>query len=285
MVNQLLDETPFAETLIKNTDTASNNGLCDYHIHTEASHDSEENIYNICSVAVKAGLSEIAITDHYDCNYDKCKDILKKSVSLIEKAKDEYYPDLLIKTGIEIGEANQFPDIAAYAINNYDFDFILASIHNVRNRGDFYWMKNESDKKLLISTYFDELIEICKTCDFDVLAHLTYPLRYEAFWTGIEISDYDKQITEIFKLLAENGKGLEINTAALRTKNYKELSPTVDLIKYYKSLGGEIITLGSDAHKACDIAADFDIAVKAAKEAGFSRYATYSNRVPSFVNF
>lgn len=260
-------------------------GLSDYHTHTQASPDSNENISNICKKAIDLGLREIAITDHYDCIYEKCKDVLKESIEYIESAKKEFGSQLKIKAGIEMGEANQFPDLESYALKYYKYDFILASIHNIRNHIDFYWMKNEPEKQKLISLYFDELIEICQTCDFDVLAHLTYPLRYEAFWNGIDISLYENQITKIFKLLIENGKGLEINTAAVRTEHYKELAPTIDLIKYYKSLGGEIITFGSDAHKAEHIAADFELALKAAKQAGFTKYAVYNNRTPSFINF
>lgn len=259
--------------------------LSDYHTHTSASPDSEEKISNLCAAAVKAGLSEIAITDHYDCGNKECRDVIAASYPSIEYAISEFSPEIKIKKGIEIGQATQFPEDEEFVLKNYSFDFILGSIHNIRNHIDFYFMENESNPEELIKLYFDELIEMCEKCSFDVLAHLTYPLRYKAFINKIDLTLYDKQITRIFKLLAESGRGLEINTGGLRNPAFLKLSPTLELLKLYKSLGGEIITFGSDAHKAQDAAYGFDEALNAAKSAGFTRYAVYTNRVATLVNF
>lgn len=265
--------------------TGPSSRLSDYHVHTEASMDSEENIFNVCSAALKAGLAEIAITNHFDCGYDVCRSVLAKSYPSIEHAAIEFGPQLPVKSGIEIGQATQFPEDEKFALDNYRFDFILGSMHNIRNHVDFYWMEHEDNPEELVKLYFDELIEMCEKCNFDVLAHLTYPLRYKAFLGKIDITLYDKEITRIFRLLAESGRGLEINTAGLRNPSFGLLSPTEDLLRLYKSLGGEIITFASDAHKATDVGAGFDKALAAAKTAGFTRYATYTDRIPAFVNF
>ena len=259
--------------------------LSDYHMHTEASMDSEENILNTCSAAVKAGLAEIAVTDHFDCGYPECRTVLSKSYPSIEHAALEFGPQLAVKRGIEIGQATQYPDDAKFALDNYKFDFILGSMHNIRDHMDFYWMEHEDDPEELMKLYFDELIEMCENCDFDVLAHLTYPMCYKAFLGKIDITLYDKEITRIFRLLAESGRGLEINTAGLRNPAFNLLSPTAELVRLFKTLGGEIITFGSDAHKACDVGAGFTQALEAAKSAGFTQYATYTDRTPSFVKF
>lgn len=259
--------------------------LADYHLHTEASPDSEEKVLNICSSALKAGLAEIAITDHYDCGYKECRNVISASFPSVEYASIEFGPEIPIKKGIEIGQATQFPEDEKFVLDNYSFDFILGSIHNIRGYTDFYFMESVPNPEELIKLYFDELIEMCEKCSFDVLAHLTYPLRYTAFLDKIDLTLYDKQITRIFKLLSDTGRGLEINTGGLRNPKFNSLSPTEDLLRLYKSLGGEIITFGSDAHKADDVATGFKTAVTAAKNAGFSRYAVYTSRIPSLVNF
>ena len=269
--------SPFADEMPKR--------LSDYHTHTEASFDCKESIFNVCAAAVKAGLREICITDHYDCGYDVCRDTLAKTYPSIERAALEFGPELTVKKGLEVGEATQCHEDERFMLDNYRFDCLLGSMHNIRGNGDFYFMEVLEDPEGMIRKYFEELIEMCETCDFDVLAHLTYPLRYKAFHGIKDLSIYDKEITRIFRLLADTGRGLEINTGGLRISDYGLLLPTEDLLRYYKSLGGEIITFGSDAHEAASVAFGFEAAAAAAKAAGFRHYAVYNDRVPTLVEF
>ena len=76
-------------------------------------------------------------------------------------------------------------------------------------------------------------------------------------------------------------KGIEINTGSLR-KGTKEASPCCDVLKRYHELGGEIITVGSDAHIAADVAADFDCAAEYLKACGFKYYCVFENRLPEY---
>ncbi|MBR5942405.1 MAG: histidinol-phosphatase HisJ family protein [Clostridia bacterium] len=276
-------ETPKTTPLPSPFATEKTNRLSDYHLHTEASFDCKESIYNVCAAAIKAGLREICITDHYDCGYDVCRSTLEASYPSIERAAMEFGPELTVKRGLEVGEATQCREDERYMLENYKFDCLLASLHNIRGNGDFYFMDVLKDPEGMIRKYFEELIEMCETCDFDVLAHLTYPLRYKAFYGIKDLSIYDKEITRIFRLLIDAGRGLEINTGGLRIREYNLLLPTEELLKYYKSLGGEIITFGSDAHEAASVAYGFDRAVAAAKAAGFKHYAVYTDRVPTLV--
>ena len=285
MTTQIIKDNSLTQPIYSLFSTNKTPRLADYHLHTEASPDSNEKILNICASALKVGLSEIAITDHYDCGYKECRNVITASYPSIEYALMEFGPEIKIKRGIEIGQATQSPEDEKFVLDKFHFDFILGSIHNIRGHIDFYFMKNEPDPESLIKLYFDELIEMCENCTFDVLAHLTYPLRYAAFLNKIDLTLYDKQIVRIFRLLAESGRGLEINTGGLRNPNFNSLSPTEELLRLYKSLGGEIITFGSDAHKATDVASGFDKAITAAKNAGFTRYAVYTNRIPTLINF
>ena len=259
--------------------------LADYHTHTEASPDCKESIFNVCASAVKAGLSEICITDHFDCGYKECREVISASYASIARAALEFEPVLKVKRGAEVGEATQRHDDEKFLLDNYKFDCLLGSMHNIRGNVDFYYMDVLPDPEGMIRMYFEELIEMCETCDFDVLAHLTYPLRYKAFLGIKDLSIYDKEITRIMRLLADTGRALEINTGGVRIRDYGLPAPTEDLVRLFKTLGGEIITFGSDAHSADVVAADFDVAVAVAKAAGFSHYAVYNDRVPTLVEF
>ena len=65
---------------------------------------------------------------------------------------------------------------------------------------------------------------------------------------------------------------------------YKDMAhPNIDIVKRYKELGGKIITLGSDAHKVCDLTSNFDKATDILEQCGFDELSVYHNRKPDFV--
>ena len=89
-------------------------------------------------------------------------------------------------------------------------------------------------------------------------------------------------LDEILGALISRGKGLELNTSGLR-KGLPFAHPNAEILRRYRELGGEIITLGSDAHSARDLAADFGTAKEMLKSAGFREIAVYHARKPDFV--
>ena len=107
------------------------------------------------------------------------------------------------------------------------------------------------DVDVILTRYFEEILELCQWGQFDSLAHLTYPLRYITgqYHIPVDLSRYDSIIDEILRTLAQKGLGLEINTAGLR-REIGQTAPTLPYIKRFRQLGGEILTFGSDAHRA-----------------------------------
>jgi histidinol-phosphatase (PHP family) len=59
-----------------------------------------------------------------------------------------------------------------------------------------------------------------------------------------------------------------------------ELLPNETLLRRYKELGGELITVGSDAHIPSDVGKDVDTACELLKEIGFRYITVYKNREP-----
>ena len=96
------------------------------------------------------------------------------------------------------------------------------------------------------------------------------------------MSQYRDLIAEILRTLADNGLGLEINTAGLR-REIGQTSPTLEYVKLFRDLGGEILTFGSDAHRAQDLGAGIECAMDMAKEAGFSYFAFFKKRNPRML--
>jgi len=99
--------------------------------------------------------------------------------------------------------------------------------------------------------------------------------------TEYTYTKYSDILDEILKLLLDKGKGIELNTGGIKS-GMRDFHPCTDILKRYREMGGEIITVGSDAHKPQDLCQGFDRAFDVLKECGFSYYTIFENRLPEF---
>lgn len=279
--------------------------LADLHTHTNFSPDAESTPEQMCGRAAELGLAAYAITDHCDCNFwyplENCESTTatdaemygagkyaNASIDCQTALKEKYSGRLNLLCGIEFGQPLQNPERAEEIASRSELDFIIGSHHQNAGENDFYWIEydklDSSEIYRLLDDYFCQVYEMSKWGKFDVLGHLTYPLRYICGEYGIDIDmkRYDDVIREIFCTLIHSGKGIEINTSGLRQK-YGLTFPTLDYIKLYRELGGEIITLGSDAHCAADIGKGICEGAELAKAAGFKYISYFKERKPTFM--
>ena len=99
---------------------------------------------------------------------------------------------------------------------------------------------------------------------------------------SFRFSDYADVFEAILKTIIEHGKGIEINTGSLY-KNMTYAHPHPSILKLYKELGGEIITVGSDAHIPKYIGYDFETYARDILTAtGFRYYCTFEQMKPVF---
>lgn len=279
--------------------------LIDCHTHTQFSMDSEADIISCIERAREIGLTAHAITDHCECNawfpeehytenkpdidYFNYQKDYYASVETITKLKEKYTDGTKLLCGVELGQITQAVDIAEKVAADERLDFIIGSIHMVRNETDFYFIDyekmTESEILNLLERYFLEVHELSKLNIADVIGHLTYCLRYMKQRNNIcpDISRFDDIIAETFRTLAYNGKGIEINTSGIR-QGFGNTFPDLKYVKLFCELGGEILSIGSDAHTAEDIGKNVADAVETAKAAGFDRLCYFKNRKPQFVD-
>lgn len=278
--------------------------LIDCHTHTQFSVDSEADLGMCAERADRLGLAAYAVTDHCECNswypaehysdgddmHDsyRYKDCFLDSVAAVTALKEKYNGKLNLICGVEMGQPQAAPEAAAFINADERVDLIIGSLHQIRGEKDFYYidyMDLGTDKIYdLLERYFMELNEMCRTNSFDVLGHLTYCLRYMKQRHGIEpdISRFDDIIADSFRTLAQNGKGIEINTSGLR-QGFGETFPNLRYTKLFREMGGEIISVGSDAHTAEDIGKNVRDGIEIAKAAGFTRIAYFKKRQPQFI--
>ena len=232
--------------------------IFDTHMHTEFSSDSKMKINEVIEKSKELNIG-VCLTEHLDLIYPD-KDLFRVDCDKYFDTYSKYRNDNLL-LGIEIGLDLTINKENSKIANSYPFDYIIGSIHSV-NKEDIYltYGKDISSKK----EYFEKYLEYMLSCikdykDFDSLGHIDYPCRYCNFENKELIYDDQKEILdEVFKVLIESGKVMEINTARLANK--ESVNNLINIYKRYRELGGKYITIGSDAHIQSDIARNFKTA-------------------------
>lgn len=258
--------------------------MFDYHMHSTVSFDGRNTALEMVRAAEEKGMKEICFTDHldYDCqpggvwmffdldNYGAVYDHLDS-----DRVK--------IRRGVEYGlktynQAQLKEDLA-----KRHYDFVLGSIHVVDEMDVYiepYWEGRTVEAAYL--EFMEQTLACVKAhTDYDVLAHLTFiakargnvkktPILYEQ-WR--ELSD------EILKELVSKGRGLEINTSGV--DRCGDFLPGEAFFRRFRELGGEIVTVGSDAHNIERVGQYTDKACEMLKDI-FGYVCTFEDRKPIF---
>ncbi|QQK08181.1 histidinol-phosphatase HisJ family protein [Miniphocaeibacter halophilus] len=265
--------------------------MIDLHNHSEFSFDSKTPIEENIQAAINKNLKYIAVTDHMDLikvtdNYEDGIDIpgyFEKVKILKEKYKDKIKVLYGIEVGIQYETAKKNDEITS----QFDFDFIIGSIHSLKEQDivlDRLFYKYPP--RDLYKLYYTEMLKAVEsTKNFDVLGHIDYIDRYAPSNKTIpNIIEYKDIIEEILKYLIKNNKGIEVNTAGIRA-GLSYMHPKKEVLKWYRELGGEIITIGSDAHRKEDIGEGVFEACEMLKELGFKGVYVFEKRVPKKIEF
>lgn len=263
--------------------------LADAHMHTEFSLDSCAKIDHMAERAISLGLSMITITDHIDWDFpepDMLFDFdLDKYCNYIQRAGRKYRGRLDIRMGIELGLQTHLAERYEEMLAGYPFDFVIGSVHLLRDRDPYYpeafqGMTDEEAYRI----YFEQTLKNVKAFHgFDSLGHLDYIVRYgKTKARKYCCSDYMDVIDEILKELVEHEIALEVNSAGLR-KNLGFPNPHTDIIKRYRELHGEMVTVGADSHKPMHIGYGFKEIETILQDCGFAYYTRFKARKPEFV--
>lgn len=283
--------------------------LIDSHNHTmHFSIDADQTLDELIEGAVQQGLKGVAVTEHYDkdvidgffqvgispvgslpqrdewvFNIEAYLNIINEKKQLLERQGIEF--ELL--SGIELGYMPYLADELDRLMDQYTFDVVLGSVHCLDYRDLYHYPElYAEEKKQAYSRYLETNIEMLqKQHNFDVFAHFDYIARYADYKDNrIAYADFPDYFDELFRLLIDGGKSLEINT---RTR-YKALSagkddlgfPDANIILRYLELGGKMFTLSSDSHKSGEVGAFFPETVEWLKHLGVSYLTYFKKRQP-----
>lgn len=236
----------------------------------------------ICEAAIARGIREIAFTEHVDFGPADPPDYFRPEEYLaeIKNCRASYGDRLTIRTGAELGDPHLFGKQALAMLDLVEFDVVIGSVHyaegmQVAWEAAFF----EQPLRQAYEAYFRQVVRLAAEGEFDVLGHLDLVKR-DAYKFG-KVYDgpepYADMIRAALRSIVERGKGIEINTSPLR-KGQPETCPSLEILRWYRELGGEILTIGSDAHYSDHVGSCFEVALEMARATGFARLARFEGR-------
>jgi histidinol-phosphatase (PHP family) len=261
--------------------------MYDYHTHSSFSADSDEALETMVLRAISLGIREYAVTDHYDPDYRNAAydfGLDREAYTReLERLTEKYGARIKLIKGIEIGIQHDATEACRAMIGAYPFDFVIGSFHCAE--GFEICAPAYADGRRaedLYRGFYGYMLQCLKTYkDYDVIGHLNVIDRYAPRIPEDEA--YRDLVEDIVRLLVADGKGIEINTSCFRYNMGDRSTPTADMLRLYVLAGGEIVTLGSDAHRAADVGFMLDRAASMARDAGLKYLATFENREVKFV--
>jgi histidinol-phosphatase (PHP family) len=260
--------------------------MYDYHTHSSFSADSDEPLETMVLRAISLSIREYAVTDHYDPNYrNAAYDFgldLAAYTGELERIAEKYGADVKLIKGIELGIQHDVTEDCLAMTRAYPFDFVIGSFHCAEGFDISVPEYAERPAEALYRGFYGYVRDCLKVYkDYDVLGHLNVIDRYAARIPKDEVCR--DLVEDILRILVDDGKGLEINTSCFRYGMGERTTPTADMLRFYARAGGEIVTIGSDAHRARDVGAMLDRAAAMARDAGLKYLATFENRKVKFV--
>ncbi len=263
--------------------------LADYHTHSRISPDAVDSMTALAEAAVSAGLREICFTDHVEPvtwggtglreNYDWAA-----LAAEFDSARAAMGERIVLRLGVELGDACWgFERTEELLEKAPPLDFIIGSVHMLSERyggQDLYFFdpKTEAEAYDGIADYLGQVRRMAEWGKFDVLGHLTLPLRYlnENRGWSLSMERFGSEITDIFAILNSKGIGIELNTNRGNTP-----LPDERWLRLYEDMAAEpIITLGTDAHSADFVGRAIRERQELLRRCGFRRFCTFEKRKP-----
>lgn len=262
--------------------------LADYHTHSRISPDAGTSMTDMARAAVTAGLDEICFTDHVEpivWGSTELRDAYDWNAltAEFESAQRAMGKRIRLRLGIELGDAHwSFPHTERMMKRAPELDFVIGSVHMLSKRFDgmdlyYFDPRDEDEAREGIADYLENVQRLAEWGGFSVLGHLTLPLRYLNENRGFHLTfdGFEEQVERVLRTLIQNGCGIELNTNRGNTP-----LPDEKWLRMYRELGGEIITVGTDAHSSRYVGCAVRERQRLLKDCGFARFCTFEKLRP-----
>lgn len=272
--------------------------FADYHVHSAYSDDSDYPLEQVIRDAVAMGMDEICLTDHVDygikVDWDEGGEIpyygsrprmnvdYPRYMAQLHELQQRYGDRIRIKIGLEFGmQTHTIPRYRAL-FARYPLDFVILSIHQVEDQ-EFWTQEFQRGRtqQEYHERYYEELLAVMQEYkDYSVLGHLDSITRYDKRGT-LPFKRVRPIVEQILRCVIEDGKGIEVNTSSHRY-GLSDTTPSVEILKLYRELGGTILTIGSDSHAPVYLGTHITETRALLRELGFRQFCTFDRMQPVF---
>lgn len=261
--------------------------LVDCHFHAEHSCDSDTPLAVFCQRALQLGFSHLCPTEHADFDpQDMGYNYLNMQAysRAFGTCQEQFDGQIALLKGIEIDHQPRFDAEVRAFLARHSFDFVVGSVHYADGLYAGDALLNAYDLDTAYRHYFDAVRKTAASGLFDVVGHLDVLKRYATpRWGTFDPHRYADAIDAVLCAAVETGTGLEINTSGLR-QSPVETFPGLETLRRYRQLGGEVLTLGTDAHREADLGKNIPDALALAQAAGFRAVAVFVERQPRWLD-
>lgn len=262
---------------------------CDFHLHTAFSEDCHVPAEEMVQAAIEKGIDILCMTDHMDMDFPYPKVTFDLDTDAYYKEylrlRELYQEKLDLRFGVELGLQEHLVKEHTDYVNRYPFDFIIGSLHLVNRIDPWYpdYFEGRSDEEAF-TEYFKALYDNVKAFhDYDVLGHLDYIVRYSPNKNAnYSYEKFKSLIDPTLEFIVSHGIGLELNTGSIKS-GLDTTNPVPEILKKYRQLGGEIITLGSDAHVPQYAGFHLKEMQELLKSLGFTHFTVFKERKPQMI--
>ncbi len=265
-------------------------GLADYHVHSTASCDGRVRATDYIGKAIALGLRELGFAEHADFDpRDPSSHYFNEECYRVELAAARAVAGdcLAIRAALEVNYQRTLDAEIRRFLTDKELDYCLGSVHlledeagwcNVSEPGGTPAYFGAREKRVAYGQYWTELRAATASGLFDLLGHFDLIKRYAiAAYGPFQPEEFADEIRDILRLAVEKGVGLEINASGWRQPP-QEPYPGLTILRWYRELGGEILTLGSDVHWLLHLSYGLPQAAEVARAAGFRAVALFEKK-------
>ena len=269
--------------------------MYDFHMHSHHSVDSKEPLEGIIHRCLELGLEGFALTDHANMRSQAkypMTQYISESIADLAQAREKYAGQLEILTGVESAAQADYPELFQQVMDLGQYDVVLGSVHtvpfenwckdNVFAKEDLRAEDVTADKLQRFSReYYRQVQRIAEFGRVNILCHVNLPYRYinGKYGWGLDVNSHKEAVCAIFETIIPQGISLEINTAGVGG-TFNDTLPSREILTWYRDMGGKMLTLGSDAHKAAHICNGFRETCQMLRDLGYDHTVGFRKQQP-----
>jgi histidinol-phosphatase (PHP family) len=232
------------------------------------------------------GLDLLTTTEHVDFDprdycyghYDQARHVAQR-----EWVRGRSFGRLKVLIGVEIDYQVRYETEVRSFLRDAAYDLVIGSVHYAGGGLIFAPSFFAVPERESYQAYFEQALAAVRSGLFDVLGHLDIVKRYGVEHYGpFQPARYAEQIDALLRACVETGTGIEVNTSGYHGPP-GEPFPSLAVLSRYRELGGELLTVGSDAHVVEDLGRDIPLALELAQHAGFEAIAAFVDRQPHWL--